>query len=52
MPRRINNSASWDLQMGFNWAFKGLTRFLRKPRVNAEAILKTNELFIYGNGSF
>jgi hypothetical protein len=19
-----NNSASWDLQMGFNWAFKGL----------------------------
>jgi hypothetical protein len=29
-----------------------LTLFLRKQRKIAEAILKTYELFIYGNGSF
>jgi hypothetical protein len=29
-----------------------LTLFLRKPKENAKAILKTYELFIYGNGSF
>jgi len=29
-----------------------LTLFLRKQRKNAEAILKTYELFIYGNGSY